>query len=135
MDDRPCYQFFFEHQGQVIELPAGETIVGRGLRCGIRFNDAGVSRNHLRLAVEQDRVTAHDAGSSNGTLINGRLLQGETRLKHGDIVQVGQRLLRLALLADNFGETKTPPIAVPAVGRSFARAVSRVVRRSRSLGE
>ena len=41
-------RYFLEFHGQSVELLPGETLLGRDLACRIRFNDAVLSRRHLR---------------------------------------------------------------------------------------
>ena len=53
-----------EHLGGSIELSEGETIVGRGLSCAIRFNDLAISRQHVAITVTASEVTVRDLGSS-----------------------------------------------------------------------
>jgi pSer/pThr/pTyr-binding forkhead associated (FHA) protein len=88
------------YQGDSIELAEGDTIVGRGVGCAIRFNDPSVSREHLRLRLAGTRLTVEDLGSSNGTLVNGEAIQGEQRLAHGDVVRIGRRVVRVDLEAE-----------------------------------
>lgn len=85
------------YQGDSIELPPGETVIGRGVSCRIRFNDPSVSREHVRFALSNEGLDIEDLGSSNGTLVNGDPIEGPRRLRHGDIVRIGRRVLRVAL--------------------------------------
>lgn len=84
---------FLEYQGDNIELPVGETVIGRDVSCTLRFNDPSVSRRHLRLVRRQDHVFVQDLGSTNGTLINDRPVQGAVRLDAGDELAIGARKL------------------------------------------
>src|SRR5258707_12376331 len=54
-----------------VNLPDGETLIGRGANCQIHMNVANVSRQHARLRVEGSRCALSDAGSSFGTQVNG----------------------------------------------------------------
>ena len=80
-----------------MELPIGETVIGRDLSCALRFNDPAVSRKHLRFIRRQNEVFLEDLGSSNGTLLNGRSVAAALRLKDGDEVRVGSRLLTIRI--------------------------------------
>lgn len=84
---------FLEYQGDNIELPVGETVIGRDVSCTLRFNDPSVSRRHLRLVRRQDHVFVQDLGSTNGTLVNHRRVDGALRLDPGDEVSIGNRRL------------------------------------------
>jgi pSer/pThr/pTyr-binding forkhead associated (FHA) protein len=61
-----------------VPLPHVELIVGRNpQRCNVALEDAKVSRVHLRVAQELDRVTVTDLYSANGTqLEDGMLVPG-----------------------------------------------------------
>lgn len=86
-----------EYLGDSVELPIGETIVGRDLGCALRFNDPAVSRRHLRFIRRQDEVFVEDLGSSNGTLLNGRSVAAPLRIVDGDTIQVGTRTLTVRI--------------------------------------
>ncbi len=82
-----------EYRGDSVELPLGETLVGRDVVCALRFNDPAISRRHLRFIRRQDEVFVEDLGSSNGTLLNGRTVAAALRIVDGDTVSVGSRIL------------------------------------------
>jgi hypothetical protein len=73
-------------------------LIGRALHCGVRFNDGAVSREHLRLVVEDRRVTAENLSRSNGTLINGRRVDARVVLEDGDELRIGHRELTVELI-------------------------------------
>src|ERR1700722_19465234 len=54
------------------ELTSPITILGRGTDCDLRLVDAGVSRHHAELRVEDGQVVLVDLGSTNGTFVNGQ---------------------------------------------------------------
>ena len=85
-----------EYNSHVIVLPQGEVLLGRSVGCFLQVDDPGVSRVHLRLLVT-DKVVVEDVGSSNGTLINGELLEVSRELAHGDVITVGSRSYRVKL--------------------------------------
>lgn len=86
-----------EYMGDYVELPAGETLVGRDVTCALRFNDPAVSRRHLRFVRRQNEVFVEDLNSSNGTLLNGRAVVTPLRIQDGDEVRVGARLLKVKI--------------------------------------
>lgn len=68
-----------------------EVTVGRGGGCALVLNDdAYVSQLHARLFQQNGEGYVEDLGSTNGTYVNGRPINGVTRLKRGDQVQFGQ---------------------------------------------
>jgi two-component system cell cycle response regulator len=74
--------------GEMYRLEGGESVLGRGTAATIRLGDDGISRRHARIIVEKDKVRIEDLGSSNGTLVNGTLVQSQA-LRDGDKIQLG----------------------------------------------
>ncbi|HTL33606.1 MAG TPA: FHA domain-containing protein [Kofleriaceae bacterium] len=103
-----------EYLGDSVELPIGETVIGRDLSCALRFNDPAVSRKHLRFIRRQDEVFLEDLGSSNGTLLNGRSVAAALRITDGDEVRVGSRLLTIRII-----EGEDEPAASTLVLKNF----------------
>src|SRR5689334_7083849 len=91
---------FLEYMGASVELPIGETLIGRDVACAMRFNDPSVSRKHLRFIHRQGEVFVEDLGSSNGTLLNGNLVGDALRILDGDKVSVGTRLLTVRVVEE-----------------------------------
>ena len=81
--------------GQVFELQA-ETTIGRASNCAIVIDDARVSKVHARLFRHDDRWMVEDLGSTNGTLVNDRVLDHPENVGPGDRVQVGEHVMELA---------------------------------------
>jgi pSer/pThr/pTyr-binding forkhead associated (FHA) protein len=75
--------------GKTLDFPCGEFVFGRGSECHVRPNSSWVSRQHCILRVTETQAQLCDLGSTNGTLINGKRLVGETKLAHGDQIQLG----------------------------------------------
>ena len=68
-----------------------EVTVGRGGGCALVLNDdTYVSQLHARLFQQNGEGFVEDLGSTNGTYVNGKQINGVTRLKRGDQVQFGQ---------------------------------------------
>ncbi len=62
--------------------------VGRDPESDIFLNDVTVSRSHAVLKLTSEGVTIEDAGSLNGTYVNG-IRVDSAPLAAGDIVQIG----------------------------------------------
>lgn len=93
-------RFLLLHEGQRILLPEGETLIGRGLTCRIRFNDPTVSREHARITVGEGRAVV-ESFSSNGTLVNGERLVGTRLLADDDKLQLGYRTITVAVVEES----------------------------------
>src|SRR5438045_1832591 len=85
--------------GKSLRFPKGNYYIGRGAECHIRPDSDWVSRQHCLLRVADDGGYLRDLGSSNGTLVNGRLVSGELRLDHGDRIQIGPLAFEVRLEA------------------------------------
>ncbi|MDN5768155.1 MAG: FHA domain-containing protein [Humibacillus sp.] len=57
--------------GRRIPIGRGEHVLGRAPQCAIRLDDAGVSRAHATLTVDDDGVTLRDVEPTNPTTIDG----------------------------------------------------------------
>lgn len=86
-----------EYLGNSVEMPFGETVIGRDVACTLRFNDPAVSRKHLRFIRRHDEVFVEDLGSSNGTLLNNRRVAAALRLVDGDVIKFGSRELTIRI--------------------------------------
>jgi pSer/pThr/pTyr-binding forkhead associated (FHA) protein len=89
---------YLEYLGYSVEVPHGETVVGRDVSCALRFNGDSVSRRHMKLVRAGDEVLAEDLGSTNGTRLNGKILMARTSLKEGDAIELGGYLLELRVV-------------------------------------
>jgi len=61
---------------RVFELEDGEITVGRGPDNMIVIDDRTVSRTHAELLIYGPEVIVRDHGTANGTLVQGRPLNG-----------------------------------------------------------
>jgi DNA segregation ATPase FtsK/SpoIIIE, S-DNA-T family len=57
--------------GDVHLLAMGATPIGRASGAGVRIDDPTISRHHAVLTISADAVTVSDAGSTNGTTLDG----------------------------------------------------------------
>ncbi len=90
-------RLYIDYLGDSVEIPWGETLVGRDVGCALRFNDATVSRRHLRFVRRHDEDFVEDLASSNGSLLNARKLSGPTRVRDGDALHLGNRILTIRI--------------------------------------
>jgi len=63
--------------------------IGAGADSDFRIVVGGVSRNHARIVRKDDAYWLEDAGSTNGTFLNGQRVARE-RLRHLDVVTLGR---------------------------------------------
>lgn len=65
--------------------------IGRSEGCSVQIDHAAVSRLHARLSREGQSFWLTDAGSTNGTFVNGNRVRGAVALRSGDSVRIGTR--------------------------------------------
>jgi predicted component of type VI protein secretion system len=73
------------------DLPTPVT-VGREEGNSIQLNDERVSRFHLKIQEDRDKVVLTDLESTNGTKVNGEEIQLRI-LRYGDLIAVGRSIL------------------------------------------
>jgi hypothetical protein len=76
--------------------PAGVTI-GRSRQCDVVVNDANVSRQHAEIRPRGGSWVLVDLGSTNGSSLNGRRIEGPEVIKPGDEIEVGTSKIRFEL--------------------------------------
>ncbi len=72
-----------------VALETGERHVGSASDCEICLPHPTVSRHHALVRVSGDEATIEDLGSSNGTRVDSRQLDGPTRLQAGSRLAFG----------------------------------------------
>ena len=75
--------------GMTFVLHLGTTTVGRHPDSDIFLDDVTVSRHHCRFVSTGETLSLEDAGSTNGTYVNGERVE-EGRLSPGDEVMIGR---------------------------------------------
>jgi len=79
-----------------IKLGDGVTTVGRHDDCQLRIKSSQVSRKHCELFEKKGLLLVKDLGSSNGTYVNGKRIEGQRVLELGDELTIGQVTLKVA---------------------------------------
>lgn len=75
-----------------------EITIGRGHDNVLRVEDPGLSRHHLTLFRSGDALLVSDAGSKNGTFVEGVRIDGAIKLADGMRIQLGrQTVLKFSL--------------------------------------
>jgi pSer/pThr/pTyr-binding forkhead associated (FHA) protein/Tfp pilus assembly protein PilF len=84
-----------EGRKTVVPFVREEITIGRQEGNTIRLTERNVSRRHARLMRQNGHVVVEDLGSSNGTRINGERISGQSSVKDGDLIQIGDYDLAL----------------------------------------
>ena len=89
--------------GQRITVDKAPMTIGRDPECAIVLPDDEVARRHAVLEHRDDGFLIRDLGSMNRILVNKREVR-ESRLKHGDMIEIGRtRFLIQALVQAEVG--------------------------------
>ncbi|MGH2707087.1 MAG: FtsK/SpoIIIE domain-containing protein, partial [Actinomycetota bacterium] len=76
-------------------LAAGWVVLGRSSAATLRVEDPALSRRHFRLTVGYDSGVIEDLGSTNGTWVDGRRLEGSTTIRPGQVIEAGATLFEI----------------------------------------
>ncbi len=63
--------------------------LGRAPSNDMQIASEGVSRSHARIVKRDDAYYICDLQSMNGTSVNGTPISEETKLRHGDMIELG----------------------------------------------
>jgi len=73
----------------VVTIVRDEITIGRQEGNTIRLTERNVSRRHARLVKENGNLLIEDLGSYNGVRVNGEKITEKTKIKEGDLVEIG----------------------------------------------
>ncbi len=95
----PGHSIAFEHAGPTVRI-------GRDPECELALQgeaSTAVSRRHACIELRREGATLADTGSSNGTLLNDRLIEGAVPLRVGDRIQLGHTGATLTVMELDLG--------------------------------
>jgi len=99
-ESHPEYQWILTAEtGPLAGLSFGvvtNLVLGRALECDIAVVSPHVSRQHARLSIEADQLYVEDLGSSNGTVINGRVIERKQPLRNEDELRFHDIIFRVS---------------------------------------
>ena len=81
-------------QGRTYPL-GQEVTVGRAAGCQVTLDDTYASQIHARLFARDGQLFVEDLGSTNGTYLNRKKVQGPMVMQRGDKLQVGNTVMEL----------------------------------------
>jgi hypothetical protein len=96
---------------EIVHLEQDTIEIGRDETCSIRLRDQLVSRRHARISRDGQQFRIDDAGSVNGTFVDGVPVMS-CQLHDGDTVQVGRTLFYFDRLYVRAPEPA--PVGLPA---------------------
>jgi len=77
-----------ERPARTFRLRGGVTTIGRLPECEVQLSDPGTSRRHAQIRHQDGAWLLADLGSTNGTLVNGAVVQSHV-LQEGDRITIG----------------------------------------------
>ena len=96
--------------------------IGREEGNSIQLNDERVSRCHLKIQQDNERIVLTDLDSTNGTKVNGQECQLKI-LRFGDVVGLGRSLIRIGSEAE-IAERVAGLSGMPDESRTVSRDVT-----------
>ena len=120
-----------------ITLRSGTTVLGRAAEepNGVSIDDKRVSRVHatLQFGDKNDQLLVTDAGSRNGTFVNGTKIN-RTQLRDGDILRIGDTLFILRFhYGEEFDAEPDGLLGCSMVAARLRHALSRVAPSAASV--
>lgn len=99
----------------VVPVPTdGVLTLGRSEDSGLRLSSEGVSRHHAVVNTNGGLLVITDAGSTNGTAVNGERIVGPRELRSGDTASLGRATLRVMKRGMSPRPTTAELPAIPA---------------------
>lgn len=87
-------------RGHEIILNEGENTIGRSPECDHILEAEGVSKKHLRITVNGEGAYLEDLGSSNGTILNGKLIQKQS-IYNQDKIALPNAIFQVVFVREN----------------------------------
>lgn len=73
----------------------GPVVIGRSPSSDIVIDEPYVSATHARFTIQGPALVLEDLGSTNGTMVNGHIIEQPVTLRDTDEVQVGDVIMRV----------------------------------------
>jgi pilus assembly protein CpaF len=102
-------------QPSKLEFRKGEISIGRMKGNDIVLPKGNVSKRHATIYLRDSSLFVNDHGSTNGTYVNGRRVEGEFNISEADKVYIGDFILQVDLDVSSAGPPQ-PPGVVPTAG-------------------
>jgi pSer/pThr/pTyr-binding forkhead associated (FHA) protein len=98
------------HKGREIPISVSPFVIGRDPQCQLRPTSAMISRRHCALVLEPGKLVLRDFGSTNGTLVNDRRIQGDQELRNDDRLRLDTLVFVVRI---DVGASITQGVAAP----------------------
>ncbi len=115
-----------------VELPEGESLIGREPESRLLLESHNVSRRHALIIRQDERAWVEDLKSTRGTKLNGRPLSAKTQLVPGDELNLGGIVIAYAVRFEAAGHAGPIADELP-LAISQRHAVPEDVRRTAAV--
>ncbi|MGK5742469.1 FHA domain-containing protein [Micromonospora sp. URMC 103] len=95
-------------RGASFRLGPAAQVIGRAPAADVVVSDPHLSRRHAEVWLAPDGASLRDLGSTNGTWLNDRRIDGVEQLTDGDVIRVGRTELRFF----DPGVARTDPVGL-----------------------
>lgn len=92
-----CGQLNHDQPVQCIRVLETPFVVGRHSRAALTIHYPTISNVHAELRIDKGRLIVRDAGSTNGTFVNGVRVEGDVEVRSGDLLQFAEIVFRVTL--------------------------------------
>ncbi|MEE4273242.1 MAG: SpoIIE family protein phosphatase [Thermoanaerobaculales bacterium] len=103
-----------------VEPESDVVIIGRSSGAGIVVSDRSMSRRHAKLVRDGDGWLIEDLGSRNGTLLDGRRINGATPIAPGSTLKIGSTTINIGAAAKTRQQSVDSALSGHTVFRSAA---------------
>jgi DNA-binding winged helix-turn-helix (wHTH) protein len=111
------------HGGKKYLLYEGENLLGRASDCRVVIRDVSISRRHAVVTVKGNTFTIHDAGSKNGTYVDGHRI-GRTPVELTERSQVHLALVALSFERRAISSTSSLQLDMRKLKREVAERLN-----------
>lgn len=111
--------YFKDELLQDTSFKPAEVVLGRSSDCQLILDNAGVSRHHAQLRLDQTQLTVLDLKSGNGTFLNGQQIE-ESPITATDTLVIGKFTLKV-------DTTDTPPTSATTSESAISSDVNQTV--------
>tara|TARA_B100000609_G_scaffold177356_1_gene155845 strand:+ start:19258 stop:20886 length:1629 start_codon:yes stop_codon:yes gene_type:complete len=101
--------------GQIVPLNKPNLLVGRSARCDVKIQSNGVSKEHLKIDILGEDLLITDAGSRNGTFLNGVQIKS-AKVKSGDQILLHNLTLEVQNVPEQWAQQYQMMQALPNYG-------------------
>ncbi len=94
--------------GQVVPLNKHSMLIGRSPSCDVKVPSSNVSKEHTRIEIFDDKVIVSDAGSRNGTFLNGVQIRS-SKAKSGDKIAIHDVFFEIQKVPEQWAQQYRQP--------------------------